>query len=428
MALYFINRYFHPDQSATSQLLTDLAVALAAGGQAVTVITSRQNYADPAISYPPHGTLHGVQIVRIWTTRFGRGSLAGRAVDYVTFYASLAWTLIRMTGRGDVIVAKTDPPMLSVVAWPIARLRGAKLVNWLQDLFPEVAEVVGVGPRGVFRPISGIAKRMRDRSLRKAACNVVLGDLMAERVEMLGVSRERIRIIPNWADGEDLRPVADTVNPLREAWGLRDRFVVGYSGNLGRAHEYLTLLDAMAKLGGPADGEEKARREPTPHGNVLPDIVWLFIGGGALYEEFRHEVAARGLTGVLFKPYQPREYLAYSLSAADVHLVSLREDLEGLIVPSKIYAITAVGRPAIFIGSSHGEVARILEAHDCGVSVPQGDGEALADTLRRLALDPGERSRLGANARRAFKENFDKPRAVTAWRNLLAEVGGGPGA
>jgi glycosyltransferase involved in cell wall biosynthesis len=426
VALYFINRYFYPDQSATSQLLTDLAVALADGGRAVTVITSRQNYAEPTVSYPPRGTLNGVKIVRIWTTRFGRGRLIGRAVDYATFYLSLAWTLMRIPQRGDVIVAKTDPPMLSVVAGPIARLRGAKLVNWLQDLFPEVAEVVGVGPRAISGPVYRIMKWMRDRSLQGAQCNVVLGDLMAERVEKLGVAREKIRIIPNWADGEGLRPVAEIDNPLREAWGLRGRFVVGYSGNLGRAHEYLTFLEAMTNLAGRAEGKDDAGSEPAQHGTALPELAWLFIGGGALYDEFRQDVSARALKGVHFKPYQPRESLAQSLSAADVHLVSLREDLEGLIVPSKFYAVAAVGRPVVFIGSPDGEIARLLKRYACGLTVPPGDGAALATALTWLAENPDERSKMGARARHAFETAFDKPLALQAWHKLLGEVGDRP--
>ncbi len=146
---------------------------------------------------------------------------------------------------------------------------------------------------------------------------------------LLGVAPEKIRLISNWADASVLKPVLHEENDLRRVWGLDGKFVVGYSGNLGRAHEYETLIDAIARL-----------EDDPPSG---PPVVWLFIGGGALYEEFALQTSRRHLTSVVFKPYQSRDMLSQSLSAADVHLVSLRPELEGLIVPSKFYGITAVG-------------------------------------------------------------------------------------
>src|SRR5262249_645775 len=146
----------------------------------------------------------------------------------------------------------------------------------------------------------------------------------------LGVPHERVRIIQNWADGNAIRPMDHRANELRAKWRFADTFVIGYSGNLGRAHEIETLLEAMTILER-ACGDESA---------VKPDrrLLWLFIGDGALLGVLRAQVEKRALRSVRFKPYQPSELLAQSLSAADVHLVSLRPNLEGLIVPSKFYA------------------------------------------------------------------------------------------
>lgn len=409
MGYIFINRFFYPDPSATSQLLTDLAVALAASGETVTVICSRQKYDDPEVKLPPRDRYHGVEIVRLWTTRFGRNNLAGRAVDYLTFYLSAAWRLIVLVRKNDVLVAKTDPPMLSVLAGPIARLRGAKLVNWLQDLFPEVAMAVGPGRDGAMGPLYRFMKVLRDRSLRAADMNVVLGDRMAARVLALGVAPDKIHLIPNWADARVLKPVLHVENALRSDWGLNGTFVVGYSGNLGRAHEYETVIDAIALL-----------EDHPPPG---PPIVWLFIGGGALYDEFARRSARRHLTSVVFKPYQSRDMLSQSLGVPDVHLVSLRPELEGLIVPSKIYGILAVGRPAIFIGDADGEIARLIARHDCGVTVAPGDGVALARAACDLADDPERRRQLGENARAAFEGSFEKSIAVKQWQTLLTSIG-----
>jgi glycosyltransferase involved in cell wall biosynthesis len=299
--------------------------------------------------------------------------------------------------------------MLSVIAAPIARLKGARLVNWLQDLFPEVAEAVGVGANPLMRGFYGLLRSLRDASLLTASMNVVLGERMAERVAAAGV--QAITIIPNWSDGREIRPVARSENVLRNEWGLDGRFVVGYSGNLGRAHEYRTLIDAIALI------EETAPAHPQAE-----PVVWLFIGGGALYDGFREEVAARALTSVVFKPYQPRERLSESLSAADVHLVSLKPELEGLIVPSKFYGVAAVGRPTVFIGDPHGEIATVVARHDCGLSVAEGNSRALADAILALATDLSRREAMGTNARRAFETHYDKQVAFDAWRKVLSSV------
>lgn len=402
MKLIFINRFFHPDLSATSQMLSDLAFALARRGHKVSIIASRQRYDEPGERLPAHEIIDGVEVHRVWTSRFGRSNVPGRAVDYATFYLSAAWRLWRLTRTGDIVVAKTDPPMLSVPVVPIARLRGARAVNWLQDVFPEVAQVLGFAGR-LGRMGLPLLRRLRDRSLRSADASVVLGELMARRVAGLGVPRERIAIIPNWADGRLVSPVARADNPLRRAWGLDGRFVVGYSGNLGRAHDIETMLQAirLAQDGGGAP------------------VTWLFVGGGKQFESLRAAVQSAGLPDVLFKPYQPREMLAQSLSAADVHLISLQPALEGLIVPSKFYGIAAAGRPAIFIGHHDGEIARTIADAGCGLTVAEGDGAALAYALQMLAADRERCARMGSSARRLFEGEFDKDIAVERWSALI---------
>jgi glycosyltransferase involved in cell wall biosynthesis len=313
--------------------------------------------------------------------------------------------------------------MLSLIAAPVCRLRGARLVNWLQDIFPETAEALRVGGRGA-KALYRVLRWFRDRSLRAAHTNVVLGERMAERVCRLGILPERVRVIANWADGSTIEPIEREKNALRAAWGLSDAFVVGYSGNLGRAHEIESLLEAMSKVE-TAQGR-RGEIPSTAAAQSLPAVRWLFIGGGALFELLKAEVARQGLTSVHFKPYQPRARLAQSLSAADVHLVSLRPELESLIVPSKFYGVCAAGRPTVFIGDGDGEIARLIERHDCGRTVPKGDGTRLAQTVLELAADGGPCSAMGNRARRAFDAEFDKAIAIARWDKLLVELSGKP--
>jgi colanic acid biosynthesis glycosyl transferase WcaI len=414
--LIFINRFFHPDYSATSQMLSDVAFELGERGQAVAVITRRQLYDAPAAVLSPTERIGNVDIHRVRTSRFGRANLIGRTIDYASFYISAAWRLWRLARVGDCVIAKTDPPMISAVAVPVCRLRRAHLVNWLQDLFPETAEVLGVGGR-IAR--SGILRGLRDHSLRAARMNIVLSELMAIKVVSLGVATDRIRVIANWADGTLIRPLDPAENPLRSQWGLTGKFVVGYSGNLGRAHDIDTLIAAIGVI-----ETAQASSGPANLSQVHLPICWLFIGGGALFDRLEAEIARRRYTSVIFKPYQARPHLAESLSAADVHLVSLRPELEGLIVPSKIYGILAAGRAAIFIGDQDGEIARLIRQHDCGRTVTQGDGPGLASTVLNLSNDLRHCREIGMRARTAFDAHCDKKIAIGRWERLLLEVCG----
>jgi glycosyltransferase involved in cell wall biosynthesis len=418
MQIIFVNRYFYPDHSATSQMLSDLTFALAKSGHKIAVVTSRQLYECPESELPSQETVASVVVHRVWTSRFGRHNLIGRAIDYLTFYLSAAWRLWRVLRQGDVIVVKTDPPMLSVVTAPIARIRGAKLVNWLQDLFPEVLEALDVDRTSARRTVYNFIRILRNYSLQTAHMNIVIGEHMAERLARFDVLPERIRIIPNWADGAVVTPRPPKANCLRQEWSLEDKFVVGYSGNFGRAHEITTLIEAIADL------EQDANRTSAVRENSdrKCDVAWLFIGGGALYRQLQTEVAVRGFTSVHFRPYQPRERLAESLSLPDIHLVSLRPELEGLIVPSKYYGIAAAGRPAIFVGDVDGEIARILDADGIGRSVALGDGAGLAALIQAFAANPDLARDMGRRARKAFEHRFNFPVAISGWEKALRAV------
>src|SRR5271166_6679416 len=308
-----------------------------------------------------------------------------------------------LVDHGDILVAKTDPPLTSIVAMRVALRRKARLVNWLQDIYPETAAELGVPlMRGV---VGRVLCRLRDHSLKGAAANVVVGQRMAERVRSLGVAPDQVHVIPNWSDDKELRPVRQEDNPLRRKWGLEQKFVAGYSGNLGRAHELDTVLSAAVLL------REHSR------------IVFLFIGGGHQFDRLARSVSERGLNPMFrFIAYQPQEILKYSLNVPDVHLVSLRPQLEGLIVPRKFYGIAAVGRPVISMTASDGEIARPVREHGCGLVIEPGNGQALAEALVLLCKDPQRVAEMGRRARAMLDERFTRKQALARWESLLANV------
>jgi glycosyltransferase involved in cell wall biosynthesis len=324
----------------------------------------------------------------------------GRLIDLLSFYVMAGWDLWRLAKPGDIIVAKTDPPLLSVLAALIARLRGARLVSWLQDIYPEVVSELGVG---LFRgPVGRWLIRLRDRALRQSALNVAIGEDMAELLRAHGAPGSRVAVVTNWADDKTIRPI--DVSPLRASWGLQDKFVVAYSGNLGRAHDVNTFLGAATILMGRSD------------------IVFLFIGSGYGVNGLRRQLEVLGITNVQFRPYQKREDLAQSLCVADVHWLSLQKGLDGLILPSKLYGIAAAGRPMIVVSAPGRELARLPTSYDCGIAVPLGDSHAFANAIIGLAGNLERCHEMGRNARRMLDANFTKARSLKRWENLLNAV------
>ena len=305
-----------------------------------------------------------------------------------------------MPGR---IGAATDPPLTSVIAMGAARHKDARLVNWLQDIYPETAVELGVPlMRG---PLAAILTARRDRSLRQADATVVVGNLMARKVELLGAPPSRVHVITNWCNDQEIRPIAPADNPLRQAWGLAGQFVLGYSGNLGRAHEFETVLAAAKRL------------------RHAPHTIFLMVGGGKRFDELSRAVKEQGLiSSFRFMPYQEQKMLAYSLAVADVHWLSLNPKLEGLLVPSKFYGIAAAGRPIIVIADENGEIARLVEQHGCGIVIPPGDADALADALRRLSNAPETVSEMGRRVRAMLDVHFTRQKALERWSGLLDQL------
>ena len=208
-------------------------------------------------------------------------------------------------------------------------------------------------------------------------------------------------MIENWADGAAITPKASKHSALRARLGIGDQFVVCYSGNLGRAHEFDTFLGAADAL----------RNDSS--------VLFLMIGGGVKMEALRRAVAARKLPNFRFLPYQPRVDLADSLAAGDLHLVSLLPRLEGLVMPSKLYGILAAGRPMIFIGDSDGEIARLIRDVQCGVSVEVNAGAKLIATILRLKSDPTICAAMGNRARECFLSSYTLDNVLERWTTVL---------
>ncbi|MHA6686493.1 glycosyltransferase family 4 protein [Mesorhizobium sp. A556] len=405
MRIIFANRYFYPDQSATSRMISSLAFALAERGCDVAVIASRSCHDNRDAVLPARETINGVAVHRLWSPGFGKHGIAGRAMDYAAFHLSAAAWWLRHAGRDDLCVVCTDPPLLTVTAAAALGLTGAKKVDWIMDLFPETAMELGmIDPRKL---PGRLFLALRDWAHKRSALLLCPTATMARHIEAGQPEGKRgpaIAITHHWSNGDEIHPVTRNRNDLRRQWGLGDAFVVGYSGNFGRAHEFTTLLDAAEML-----REEQG-------------IRFLLIGDGQQLPFVKAEVARRDLRNVLFKPFQPSERLTESMGAADIHIVSLRPRLEHCIIPSKFYGILAAARPTLFIGASDGEIASILRDRACGDTVEPGQADLLARRIIDLKASPSLVAAMGERAHRLFESDYARDRGVTEWLRAISPL------
>ncbi len=401
--LLFVNQHYWPDVAATGQILTDLAEHLAARGFEVDVLTGRGRYVSGELAAPAEETHRGVRIRRIRSSSFGRSSHLGRIADYAGFYLGVLGRLLAGE-RYDLVIVLTTPPLLSVAARLASALRGQPYAVWSMDLHPDAEVAAGLlRERGL---AARTLHRLNDAGYRGAEFVVDLGFRMKERIAAKGVDPERLVTIGMWSDGARVRPIEPAANPVRRALGLReDQLVVMYSGNAGLAHRFDEVCEAMRAL---RDDDR---------------FYFLFVGSGPRRAEVESFIRAEGLRNARYHDYFPREDLAASLSAGDVHLLTLREPMAGIVVPSKLYGILAAGRPVVMVGPERSEPARAIRRHRVGEVVDPETGGAGADlvaALRRLADSPQERRAMGARGRTVFEAEYDHPILSTAWAELLS--------
>jgi glycosyltransferase involved in cell wall biosynthesis len=398
MTVLIINRFYWPDESATAVLAADLAEDLAAAGHEVHVLCSRLSVLRPAARAVPEETRRGVRIHRLFSCAFGRAGFSRRLADLLSFHLFL-----RLRGpavcRPHVVFVMTDPPLAATAALYIARRHDAPVVQHVDDVYPDVAVALGqLRPRGLPARLSAEINR---RAMTKCARLLALSGRMAAILRGQGLPAEKITVLPPWADGRLLRPVPHAENSFRRELDRGpDDFVVMYAGNMGRCHPFDAILAGAEALA----ADQRVR--------------FVFVGDGAQRPKIEAFMRRRPAARIQLLPYQPRARLAEVLSAGDVHLITQDARTDGLIVPSKLAGILAVGRPVVFVGPSGGDLADTLTARRCGFVVSETDEKELARCLQSLRDDPALRADVAARARLTFAAEYDRaavvPRLIAA--------------
>lgn len=411
MHVVLLNQAFHPDVVATAQMGKDLADHLVRHGHDVTAVASRSIYGKKGASLPAReqievkhldGTIAGyIDVRRVGFSLFGKASILARIMDFALFYV-LATLRVLTLKKPDVVVSYTTPPFIALVGLFCKWLRGSKAVYWVMDLYPDLPVACGVMREGAAptRFFEGVNRFL----LRKSDANVVLGRCMRDRVLAKGVPASKVELVPVWSDLADLAPVAPDANTLRTEWGLAGKLIVMYSGNFGLGHDATTICNAMEIL------------------RDRDDIAFVFVGGGKRRKEVEAFIRDKNLKNAQYRDYVARERLNESLGLADVHLISLKQGVEGIMVPSKLFGIMAVARPGIFVGDPSSEIARVLNESASGLTVREGDAQGLADAILTMAGDARQREQMGHNAIDHVHGRYDAASACAMWERLLTKM------
>ena len=412
----FLNRCYWPDSEATGQLLEDLCRHLAESYD-VHVLCGQPNSPAPGVDYSTSGVQNrqGITIHRVKHTRFAKRIPAGRILNLLSFSRAASRYLRRVSLRPDVVVSETDPFLLPIVASQCAARSGAKLVSYLQDIYPDVAEAIGKAQEGfITRQIRTRLRRAYQASQRV----VVLGSCMKERLTAMpwGIDPEIINIIPNWADSEKIHPIDSENNPFRSSNGLADRFIVMHSGNMGLTQRLDVLIEA-------------AMSPQWPQRAVL-----MLVGEGAAKQQLLDQVelirrrtsAEKELPDIddriRFMTYQPREKLCESLSAGDLHVVSMHQNITGCLCPSKLYGILAAGRPVLAIADQRTDLCRTVASESLGWTCKPGDVQGIVRCVSEACARAEECERIGRHAREIAIMKYDRQVVIKQFKEMLDDV------
>lgn len=395
-----MNRVYPPVRGATGRVLQDLAVAFAREGWHVTVISSGPKAGEER--------QEGVRILRV------RGpARPSGALSYLWIWIKMLFLALRLKGR-HILVTMTDPPLLIVVGQIVAKLKRSRHINWCQDLYPDVMPALGVRmPAFLMRWF----KNLRIKAMKRCDKVIVCGRCMVKHLTQEGLDAQKIAMVANWPDMEltdpemvDVNgtpyqePDSDIVRPFEKQVKTGQRFRVLYAGNMGLAHPIETILAAAEIF------EENGS-----------DIEFVFVGDGARFDYIAAVRSEKCLDNIRLLPFQPVSNLRELMESGDVHLITMKEEAAGMVVPCKLYSALAVARPSIFVGPVQSEVAKVIRDFSTGLVVATDDVDNLVNAIKHFR-ESGEAWFEAHRGAVQAREVFTPQKSIEAWMDCAWDV------
>lgn len=316
---------------------------------------------------------------------YHRGSFPRRMISWLRYVLHAFFWVWRFPRRTPLFLF-TNPPLLPWLGYLLRLLRGQRYVVMVWDIYPDILTNHGVVSE--HHPVARVWRWLNRRAFEQADAVMTLGEYMAatlrRQFDETQTKTGRIEVIYPWADTDKIRPLPKAENPFAREHGQVDKLTVMYSGNMGIGHDIETMLEAAARL------------------QTDPRIHFMFIGAGPKWQLVRDTIDRQQLANVTLLAWQPDEVVPYSLAAADVALVSIEDNIAGLMLPSKAFSSLAAGTPLVVMCNDETELAEIIRRYHCGWALRAERADELCDLLRQLCAAPDrlvpykERSRAAA--------------------------------
>ena len=399
--------YYYPDVASTGQILTELAEGLNDTFH-ITVICTVPSYTGKISQYYRkhkyyYENINGVDVLRIRVPEFRKSFALSRIFNILSYFFSAIFATFRVEHQ-DYVFTISQPPILGGMLGVIGKhIKKAKLIYNIQDFNPEQVMAVNFTHNKL---ILNTMMLLDKYSCKQASKVIIVGRDMIETLQKRFEKMIPYAYINNWINEEEIYPLPEDnthVLEFKRKYGLENKFVIMYSGNIGLYYDLANILKTIEKF------------------KKVEDVAFVFIGEGSVLEELRIYKETHQLSNVVFIPYQPKSELIYSLNAGDVHLVVNAKGIKGVSVPSKLYGVMAVGKPILGIMEEGAEARLIVEEAKCGISVEPGDYAAIEELIGNYIKLRGaeELQKMGARGRNYLVQNLTQKVSVEKYRDEI---------
>lgn len=399
MKIVLVSEFFYPYRTSTQKILTELAEDFIEYGLEVDVLTTKNAYREEKQNLKKYEIYKGINIKRIFSTEGNRDSKIGRLLSYITFTSNVFLNLLFKKDY-DKILFVSNPPLVPYIGYLIKKIRGKEYIYLVHDIYPDVAEKLGIIQKGSF--ISKAMNHMNDKIYKNAERIITLGKDMKQIIVNKGIDEKKIKIVTNWADST-VNFEKEVDNKFYESNNLGNKFNVLYTGNISRVHAIDTIIDLARKL---KDNK---------------NIQFTFIGDGNRKQYLIDLKEKEGLHNIQLGNYMFGEEYNNLLNCADVFITTLQQGIEGLGVPSKTYTYMSVAKPLIAIMSSDSEIGSMITKYNLGKQFEEKQVDEIAEFIFNMQRDNKLYNELCNNVRNKFRNDYERKKVTRKFYDVIIE-------